>query len=506
MRRTALLLALALATPAAAQVVFEPEGPATQPPKNLESQENPPLAWSPPRVSFQLVARLAVDTAFEGGGENVVALSRRAQLAISTERGPLRLSAGARLRWASSAEAPDSGTFLLVNGARPRSAFEVTAAPTFVGWTRWGLELEAGLLDLAWGQNPAFAAADVLNPVDLRDGFFGGAAARVPAAALRARGELGPVKWDAAWLPVFLPSRLPLLGNDWSPFAPGSTYSLPDPSGYVDPTAYAALEPVLLATRYPPPDLTTPQGGLRLSTSLGDLDLALSWAEFYDRQPLVKLSPAARRLALAVQAGSRDEALLAALDLAGTLDPSRPPACEEAPVCGRYLQTRVFAVDAALLTGPLRWTLDAGWSPRRVLTTTALDTIARPMATATLGLEWDELPLAAGVAGYAVFDVAGGERLLFLEGGRGPTTARTVVMLLGYVTARRAFLDDRLRVSLTAAATPDRDVLATPQLEWRPTDALAVRLGANLIAGEAGGPGAQYARNSDAWAELALDL
>lgn len=509
MRRAVLVAALvAVARAAGAGVVFEPETP--QPPgitpESVPAEAPAPEAWSAPRVSFQLVARLALDTRFEGGGENVVALARRAQLTLATDRGPLRLAAGARLRWVSAAEAPASGAFLLVNGARPRSAFEVLPAPTFVGLVHGGVELEAGLLDLAWGQNPAFAAADVLNPLDLRDGFFGGTATRLPVPATRLRGDLGPVRWDAVWLPVFVPSRLPLLGNDWSPFAPGATYSFPDPSAYLDPTAYAALEPVLLATEYPPPDLTTPQGGLRLATTLGALDVAVSWVELYDRQPLVTLSPAARALARAVQDGERDRALLAALELAGSLDPARRPTCDEAPVCGRYVRTRVFAFDAALLTGPVRWTLDAGWSPRRVLTTTALDTVTHPLATGTLGLEWDELPLAAGLSVSAAFDVPAGERLLFLESDTGPAPARTVVRLLGYVTAAHAFLDDRLRLSVTALATPALDLLATPQLEWRPADALALRLGANLIAGAPGGPGARYARNSDAYVELGLDL
>ena len=48
----------------------------------------------------------------------------------------------------------------------------------------------------------------------------------------------------------------------------------------------------------------------------------------------------------------------------------------------------VGAFDAAALVGPVRLTLDAGWSPRRVLPTDDLHTSVHPMASGMVGVEY----------------------------------------------------------------------------------------------------------------------
>lgn len=478
---------------AARAVSFEPDAPATPP---VEAD-----GWTAPEVSFGLTARLSVDTAFDAAGENVASLLRRAQLTVRTSRGPLRLLLGARLRWVTSEERPDAGPFRLVNGARRRSALEVLPAETSVAVTRFGIDWSAGLLDVAWGQNPLLAAADVLGPVDLRDGPFAGPNARLPMPALRARGRLGPVTWDALYLPVFVPSRLPLFGNDWGPFVPGRPAVVPDLSRALDPTALAGLETGGVATRSPQGDLTAPQGGLRLSARPGGVDVALTWAEFFDRQPRYTFTPAFERLSDALQQNDRGGALTALVDVQRDLDLGR------APLTAEYVRTRVVAFDAAVLAGPLRLTLDAGYSPERVLPTSDLHTQLHPSANGALGVEYEGPPvIAAGLGAWAAFGVRAEERLLSLETDAAPARDRDALLAFGYLFASHRLLDDRLRLQLSALASQHGDLLAMPRAGFAFSEGHSLAVGAMLVGGPRGGAGWMFHRNAEAFVEYGLQL
>jgi hypothetical protein len=491
-----LIAVLLLASwPAAAQVTFEAEETAPAP------KPAPEPAWSSPQLDFRLVTRLSVDLAFEGGGENVASLYRFATASFRTERGPLRLKISARLRWVTTEERPSSGSFWLLNGDRRRSDFEPSLGETSVSLTRWGVDWSAGFLDIAWGQNPAFSPADVLTPVDLRDGPFATPDTRLPVPAVRAKGAFGPIRWDAVWIPVFMPSKIPLYGNDWSPFVAVRSPALPDLSRYLDPTTFAAIEANPTATALPQADLTQPQGGVRLSTRLGNVDLAASWAEFVDRQPQLKLSNAFRQFVQAFQSTDQFAMLTSANTLIASI-------ATEPPVTATYLHTRVFAVDAALSMGRLRWTLDAGYSPRRVFPLADLTSTVLPMASGALGVEWEGPPVVAmGVYSLAALQVPAEQRLLYLETEVTPASStRDVFMTLAYLSASDSFFDDRLSVSVNGIVTQHGDFFLTPAARWRIHDAHTLALGANLIGGRSGSIGAAYHRNNEAYFEYVLKI
>jgi hypothetical protein len=482
---------------AQAEITFEEEepeaAPSPEPEKKKPAEEKKPETWSPPQVDFRLVSRLAVDTSFDGGGENVASLYRFAVASIRTEKGATRLKLSARLRWVTTTEAPIP--------KNRRSAFEPMFGESSISTTKWGIDWSAGFLDVVWGQNPAFAPADVLTPLDTRDGPLPTTDARLATPAVRAKGKLGEIRWDAVWLPVHLPNRVPLIGNDWSPFPLVASSALPNPASYIDPTLYPLLESNPTATKLPHADLTAPQGGLRLSTRAGAFDFGLSWAEFYDRQPRLQISAEFSRFLKAMQGEDISEQFLAAGAFQSSLQAGK------APFTATYQRTRVFAVDSAWQKDRLRITLDAGYSPMRVFPKRNLTSTVHPMVSGVLGFEWEGPPIiAAGLYSMAALHVRQDEQLLYLESPRSEASAdRTVSLSLGYLTAQHRFLDERLQVQLTGMVTQHLDFFAQPRVGWRYRDAHTFTLGALFVGGR-GVLGTAYRRNSEAYVEYALAL
>jgi hypothetical protein len=511
---TRLRLAVAAATcclplTAAAQISFEPETPAASEtaPKDKPA-EAPAIAsaqddgWSRPILSFRLTTRLSVSATFEGHDENVADFYRFATASIQTHLGSLRVLVTGRLRWVTTEEAPTKGPFWLFNGSRPRSDFEPSLGETSLSGSNRGIDWSVGLLDIAWGQNVAFSPADVLTPVDMRDLPLVGPDQRIPVPAVRVRGTLGPIGWDVVYLPVFIPSKLPVIGNNWSPYAVVTQPAIPDLQDYLDPTTYSGVQNNLLATKYPQNDLTAPQGGIRISAHPGPLAVALTWAAIFDPSPLVTISPNFRQFVTAVQSGNSLNEDLAALALQGDLQNG------VAPLSATYQRTNVFAADAAVLTGPVRWTLDVGYSPGRVFPLFDLTSTVKPLLNGVAGLEWEGPPLiAAGVYSAVAFNVNPGEKLLFFDSASAAADReRNVSLTLGYVAVRETLLNDRLGLNLAGMVTFAGDFIAVPAASWHIQDAHTLSLGADIIGGPRGSFGAAYQRNTDVFVQYVLSL
>jgi hypothetical protein len=512
----AILCALT-AAPASAQISFEPEAPAKQEEPTAPKQDEPPPpppppapkkedTWTPPVLDFRLMSRLSIDTAFEGGNESVLNFYRFATGSISTRRGKLRLLFTVRLRWVTVEEAPKKPPFWIFNGTRPRSEFEPSLGETSVSGTNFGLDWSAGLLDVSWGQNPAFSPADVLTPIDTRDGPMPTTDGRLPVPAVRIRGNVGPISWDAIYLPVFFPSRLPVIGNDWSPYPLASSPAIPDLQGRVDPTTFASVNSTLGATHFPQLDLTEPQGGLRVSAHPGPLVVALSWSEFFDRSPVLSVSPGLRLALKGLLDTDSNEQLGDFLNASTLLGQEK--AQNIAPLTGTFLRTRVFAFDGALTTGPLRWTLDVGYSPQRVFPLPDLTSTVRPMLSGLAGVEWEGPPvIAAGVYSVLALNIPAGVRILYLDPANVNTDRERIASLsIAYVLLRWLLLEDRLELGLSGLVSFRADWFALPSVHWHVGDAHSVGVGANLLGGPAGGFGASYQRNNEAYVEYVLKL
>ena len=76
------------------------------------------------------------------------------------------------------------------------------------------LDLRAGNQQIRWGRADGFHPTDNLIPYDYLDTF---ADQRLPVTALKADVYVAGARFEAAWIPFFAPTRLPLLGQRWFP-------------------------------------------------------------------------------------------------------------------------------------------------------------------------------------------------------------------------------------------------------------------------------------------------
>jgi hypothetical protein len=277
---------------------------------------------------------------------------------------------------------------------------------------------------------------------------------------------------------------------------------IPNLQSYLDPSTWTSLSTNLLATKLPPMNLTAPQGGIRLSAHPGPLAVAVTWADFFDRNPAVAVTPAFRSLVNAVVAQNAGAAELAALAVQTDLQSGR------APLSATYYRTMVFAADAAVQAGPVRFTLDAGYSPKRVFPLVDLTSTVAPMLSGVAGLEWEGPPiLAAGVYSLAAFHVPAGDRLLFLDtASTRIDSERTVSLAMAYLALQERLFDDRLELGLTTLVSFRGDFFAAPGIHWHFGDPHSLGVGANIVAGPTGSFGAQYAHNDEVFVEYVLHL
>ena len=82
------------------------------------------------------------------------------------------------------------------------------------------VDLRAGKQEIRWGRADGFNPADNIIPYDYLDTF---ADQRSAVPALKADAYVGKARFEAAWVPFYTPTRLPLLGERWFPGLPATT-------------------------------------------------------------------------------------------------------------------------------------------------------------------------------------------------------------------------------------------------------------------------------------------
>ncbi len=148
----------------------------------------------------------------------------------------------------------------------------------FITHSSGPLDLRAGLQRFAWGRLDEYPPNDLLNPWDytqfirkpLEDRKIG-----VPS--LSATLTSGDWAWDAVWVPVFVPYRLPMPDERWSATSIASTLLQAVPNAKITPQ-----EPDL-------PDHTIENSsvGMRIKRT-GDIEWAVNFFNGYDPRPVFK--------------------------------------------------------------------------------------------------------------------------------------------------------------------------------------------------------------------------
>lgn len=363
---------------------------------------------------------IAVDTGWEGGGEDVVEMDNALSFQLEQPFGERwKVRAEAQFEHWMGGKRNEGGADLLVNADEPRAAAEFRLGESYLLYQgdRW--TFRAGHLVTSWGRTSLFRPAAVVNARDFRGGLQPGGSGRTvrPQPSV----EIGYVQpnWqlEGVLVPFFTPHRVTLFGRDTAAVATGNTGAgdtfppLQAAESLLDPSLYEEAQPLLLAREQPDELPGNASGGIRLTGTRWNTDFGAGVYLGWDRTPTLRLDEDLRRL---VRLAVEDGRVLRDFDLQGFLE--RNP---EAAELGRRVATKrargrrlyrsyyerrhTLVLDAARYVGPVGVRFDATFSPARTFLTRSLASVRRPSVETALGLSWERLvegrPLTVTVEG-----------------------------------------------------------------------------------------------------------
>lgn len=494
------LLALAL-------LAADEAPPAPPPPAPLDF-----TAPSSMRVWGELRSRLAVDTNFESRpdeplAENVAELQSHLRAGAQADFGErARLVVEARLWHRAVEQRPPAGErFLLLNGAHAKATYEATAGETYFDWYTKYVDLRAGNQVLTFGANAAGAPADVLDPVDLREGFLFADATdlKLPVLAVRARGEWKGFNWTAAYVPFFVPDRYDLYGQDEALVQPGLNAQLPKVALLTRAQEDRAEQPLLETDR--PRDL--PQNGdlgLRVTRKLtDDVSVGADYVISREKLPQVDIDPElARFLSEGASAPYTDPAT--------SLSISQRLGAGEQLLRGSFPRFAVGEVEGTALVGPVQVDADLGYSASRLYVTRDLKPTFQPTGTGVLTVSdarGTDLTLAGTATVLWIRDIAQGQELALLDKpGAGAQAHDAWDPFLGGVAGYR-WLQGRVEGEVRAIFDArQRSYAAGGRGTWNANDRVHLSLGYVHFNGAQQSPLGYWRRNDNLWLELRLAL
>jgi len=420
----------------------------------------------PSRVAFtgRYASRAAVDLRWDGGGEDVLDWRNRLTLRVEYEpSSSLRVVLDARFTHK-----------LLVEGARVsgdtrpetrRGVFEPELGEAYVLWrSSFGMDVAVGNQVFSWGRTDFTAPLSTLNPMDLRDGPLDASSSPlVPVWAVELSQRLGDVTLSGVWIPWFQPHRMDLFGTDWAVMRPGLDLPLPEPFALlldaIDPTRYEELQGAFMTTRDPPQDgVTGADAAARLTTTVGTVDLGLTYAYQWDRTPLFVYDD--------------DTFIPALLGVIGG-DAASVPTLQQS-FSSTYARRHVVGLDFATMWGPVGIKGDVAFSHQRTFYTRDMRPLRRPSLLWALQLDYllgELLALSVEVSHLAVFDLPPGTRLAVLR----PQTVTVSWMA-------QLMLFEQLELSVLGIwGASVGDLMLKPRARWRLSPLASVEVGLALF-------------------------
>ncbi|HYV44605.1 MAG TPA: hypothetical protein VFA20_07060 [Myxococcaceae bacterium] len=472
----------------------------------IESFDNPPPTSGagtpdagPPRDTTprlnrtwaELTGLVGLDTRFEppptlGTPEDILEGQFRA-----TAGADLRLSDAARLvlearaRWRGLARA---------GLTHARADVEARLGDAYLDlYSRWA-DLRVGWQRVPLGANALLGPEDAFNPRDLRDGFIPAGldpeSSILTVLALRAQGELGPVRWLLAYAPFFEPDRYAVFGQDQALLQPAAEVALPF---QLDPSIEDGLQAHLLETARPPNSGLSGDLAARARVDLGGRGHAgAGWLWATEKLPQVQVDP---ELAAAIKAQS----LGRPVDPAILLSLQNRLAAGESLYRGTYPRQHTFWLEGSAILGPVQADLDLAFSPARTFGTDGLTMLRLPSLTWVAGIspaEQSDLVYSASYLGMAIPGVPADDLLFPLEPATARGAARTAWLHLLVVAGSRKLLDGRLEVGgALAFEVVQRSLFLAPQVSYELVPQLRLGLGLEWYAGPPSSPFGYFDRN-----------
>ena len=256
--------------PGAARLLLGVVGAAVAVPTGHAQSED--LGW---RVSGFVDARWQVYGNAPGRNDAAAIARLEGRLAL---RGPIGESASLRASWEFGADSyadVDESRWLDVHH-RTLSRSAGALGDLYVDVPLGRLDLRLGKQEIPWGRADSFNPTANLTPFDYLDPLT---VRSLAAPAAKADLQLGESSIEAAWLAMFVPTRLPRLNTRWFPNLPATG---PAPSSR---SATSTQVPVLYRdgdSRLPAAASGVGQWGVRWNRFLSGGELSVSWFEGYD--------------------------------------------------------------------------------------------------------------------------------------------------------------------------------------------------------------------------------
>jgi hypothetical protein len=276
-------------------------------------------------------------------------------------------------------------TFTGINGQSSSVLYEAALREAYLGFALGPLDVRFGQQRVVWGHSYALSPNDVVNAHDLRDPFLGEPELRaLPTPLLRADLSFEGFSIQAVVTPLLVPDRFDLLGSNWSPVG------LDTPPAYrglfnlmrsaVDSSLEPDLQRLLRHSRLPQPFVEATSAGVKLSTTVFDIDLNAYYHYGFDSTPFLRVEPS---FAFVLEQTNFSQAKLQ--DLQPVL---RAIDAGLAPFRAEYLRRHHVGIDAARALGPFVLRIEAAYQSARVFYSADLSSHSSPTLLCVLGLEY----------------------------------------------------------------------------------------------------------------------
>jgi hypothetical protein len=378
-------------------------------------------------------------------------------------------------------------TFDGINGQATNADPQAELRELYIGLFSSRVDVRIGQQRVAWGRADLQSPNDVLNARDLRDPILTEPELRhVPTPLLRVDFDVGAVSVQLVGTPVFVPDVYDVYGTNWAAIQEDAPQQIRGLFGSVsplfDPTKQAAFNSLIRDTQLPSSNWAAPSGGVKLSTSLGGLDVDLYYHYGFDGTPNVSVSPSFAAFLMGENfQGFRPSDLtpvLQALDMG------------EQPFSATYVRRHHVGLDAATVAGPIAFRLDVAYDTERVYYLIGnLTSLVSPSFAGVASIE------------YQTGDI---DKVVLLEANYNRIVDTIGQPLLGYDqdsfglagTFRWPFgggwaVDLRGLVGVEPVS-----LMIEPALRWKINEAVAVRAGTVLLAGETDSVGWYYRDNT----------
>ncbi len=328
--------------------------------------------------------------------------------------------------------------------------------------------IDAGNRIYNWGVSSFGSILNFTNPPDMRIwGFLTEKpGARLPIPSIDTEYFWGSdSSLEILFSPVFVKPRFDFLLGRFSLMrlvSSGEMLPPPELFEFFNRTRWKELEHLLSSTE--DPALFAPQGGVRLKSSIDDLDFQFGFYNGYEWLPVFSIDGNYRDL----------NSMMIKAYLEGRL-----------PYSAKYMRRNIFFADATYALEDFNLVMESFFSSRSTLYSQSSEAVRVPALSMDISVEYigyEDLKLILTVAGYSFFGITSEDRVLFVHDPGGNKRNVDTMVLSG---AASYDINDDLNLSLGSfGETSFGSYTIMTDLTYRFSDNIRLKVGAFIFEGD----------------------